>query len=147
MWKCECGEFNNDDLEFCVSCQAVRLAAPGAEPGEKKQLTVRAMFRRIQDFVLLDIAFCAMVALYCFFVDDIGRALAPQDFEATEVPVALKTTLPIIAVVLFQVLLVINILRMIYSSALSSERNNLFLQRIYRMLKENPGGKKKSGDE
>lgn len=147
MWKCECGEFNNDDLEFCVACQRVRLSEPAAQPDEKKEPTTRAIFRRIQDFILLDIAFCAMVALYCFFVEDIIKALAPPQFGTPQVSEALKTTLPIIAIILFQVLLLINILRMLYSSALSSEKNTLFLRRIYQMLKENEGSKKKPTDE
>ncbi len=134
MWKCECGEFNNDELEFCVSCDRPRLGDPTRQATEGKQLTIRSMFRRIQDFVVFDIAFCAMVALYCVFVD--GTLLPAERFGTIEVPEVLKTTLPIIAIILFQILLVINILRMLYSSALNSERNSLFLHRIYQMLKE-----------
>ncbi len=142
MWKCECGEFNNDDLEYCVKCDRPRLSAPGREADQTKQLTTRSMFRRIQDFILFDIAFCAMVALYCVFVD--GQLLPPERFGTIEVPQVLKTTLPIIAIILFQILLVINILRMLYNSALNSERNSLLLQRVYRMLKEDEN--KKRGD-
>jgi len=145
MWKCECGEFNNDELEFCVSCDRLRLSAPGPQANQNKQLSTRTMFRRIQDFVLFDIAFCAMVALYCIFVENIGKILPPRQFGTVEVPEAIKTTLPIIAIILFQILLVVNVLRMLYSSALNSERNSLFLQRIYQMLKENE--KKKKGKE
>lgn len=147
MWKCECGEFNNDELEFCVRCDRVRLSAPSAEPNQRKQLTAKDMFRRIQDFILFDVAFCAMVALYCLFVEDIWKLLPGQQFVEVPVPEALKTTLPIIAIVLFQVLLVINILRMLYSSALNSERNTLFLQKIYQMLKEKEQDKKKPKGE
>jgi len=102
------------------------------------------MFRRIQDFILFDIAFCAMVALYCVFVGRIAEFLSPEGTEAIKESQALTTTLPIIAVVLFQILLAINVLRMVYNSALNSERNSLLLQRIYRMLKE--GENKKGGD-
>jgi len=103
------------------------------------------MFRRIQDFILFDIAFCAMVALYCVSVEHIGNLLPPERFGRIEVPESLKTTLPIIAIILFQILLAINVLRMVYNSALNSEKNTLFLQRIYQMLKENE--KKKQDDE
>jgi len=144
MWKCECGEFNNDDLEYCVKCDRPRLSDAGREADQTKQLTTRSMFRRIQDFILFDIAFCAMVALYCVFVGRIAELLSPEGTEAIKESQALTTTLPIIAVVLFQILLAINVLRMVYNSALNSERNSLLLQRIYRMLKE--GENKKGGD-
>jgi len=142
MWQCECGEFNNEEFEFCVSCARARLADSATE-SNKKQLTTRRMFRRIQDFILFDIAFCAMVALYCFFVEDIVRILPSRHFGSVQVPQALKTTLPIILIILFQVLLLINVLRMLYNSALNTERNNLFLQRIYQMLREKEDEKKK----
>ncbi len=147
MWKCECGEFNNDEFEFCVSCERVRLTGPAAESDEKKQLTTRALFRRIQDFVLFDIAFCAMVALYCLFVEDVLKILPTEEFGAVEVPQAMRTTLPIIAIILFQILLAINVLRMLYASALNSERNSLFLQRVYQMLKEKEDEKKGTGKD
>jgi len=147
MWKCECGEFNNDELEFCVRCERVRLSTSPTESGQRKQLTAKDMFRRIQDFILFDVAFCAMVAMYCLFVEDIWKLLPGQQFTEVPVPEALKTTLPIIAIILFQVLLVINILRMLYSSALSSERNSLFLQKIYQMLKEKDQDRKKPKGE
>lgn len=142
MWKCECGEFNNDDLDFCLRCDRVRLTDPGSQPSQKKQLTTRGMFRRIQDFILFDIAFCAIVALYCFFAE-LGDIVPELDFLRLDLPQVLKTTLPIIAIILFQVLLVINILRMLYGAAVNSERNRLFLQRIYRMLSEKEDEKKK----
>jgi hypothetical protein len=143
MWKCDCGEFNNDDLEFCVRCQRPRLTELEASRGKKAELKTKGMFRRIQDFILLDIAFCAMVALYCFLVEDIGKLLSPQQLGEVVVPEVLKTTLPIIAIVLFQILLLINVLRMLYDSALRSERNGLFLERIYRMLREESKEEKK----
>ena len=143
MWKCECGEFNNDDLESCVSCQRPRLSDSPRQAEENKQVTTRSMFRRIQDFIVFDIAFCIMVALYCVFVD--GKLLPPERFGTIEVPQVLKTTLPIIAIILFQILLAINVLRMFYNSALNSERNSLLVQRIYQMLKEKED--KKGGDE
>jgi hypothetical protein len=146
MWKCECGEFNNDDLDFCVRCDRVRLTAPDSQSGEKKQLTTQGMFRRIQDFILFDIAFCAIVALYCFFVE-LGNIVPELDFLKLDLPQVLKTTLPIIAIILFQVLLMINVLRMLYGSAINSERNRLFLQRIYRMLSEKENEKNKSKKE
>lgn len=133
MWKCECGEFNNDALELCVSCERPRLSSSNGQRSEKKEFTARAMFRRIQDFILFDVAFCAMVALYCVFVD--GKLLLPEQFTI-DVPEVLKTTLPIIAIILFQILLAVNVLRMLYNSALNSERNSLLLQRMYQMLKE-----------
>ncbi len=145
MWKCECGEFNNDDLEFCVSCERPRLSDLLASSTPKEQLGTRSTFRRIQDFILFDIAFCAMVALYCVLVEHIGSFLPPERFGAVEVPESLKTTLPIIAIILFQILLAINILRMLYNSALNSEKNSFLLRRVYQMLKEKE--EKKRGDE
>jgi len=82
-----------------------------------------------------------MVALYCVLVD--GRLLPLKSFGP--VPDVFKTTLPIIAIILFQILLAINVLRMFYNSALNSERHTFLLQRIYQILKENQ--KKKRGDE
>ena len=136
MWKCECGEFNNDEHDFCVRCQKVRLTPPEAQPTGKKELSIRAMFRRMQEFILFDVAFCAMIALYCVFVEYIDTILPPERFGVIEVPESLKTTLPIIAVILFQVLLVVNILRMLYSVAVNGERNRVFLERIHRLLTE-----------
>ena len=141
MWKCECGEFNNDDLVFCVACERPRLTEAGRAPEQLKQLSTQAMFRRIQDFILFDIAFCATVALYCVFVD--GWLLPLESLGA--VPEVFKTTLPIIAIILFQILLAINVLRMLYQAALNSERNTVFLHRLYQMLKESDG--KKGGSE
>ena len=145
MWKCECGEFNNDDLEFCVSCERPRLSEPVPGSTPKKQLGTRSTFRRIQDFILFDIAFCAMVALYCVLVEHISSFLPPERFGAVEVPESLKTTLPIIAIILFQILLAVNILRMLYNSALNSEKNSFLLRRVYQMLKEKE--EKNRGDE
>jgi cellulose synthase/poly-beta-1,6-N-acetylglucosamine synthase-like glycosyltransferase len=136
MWKCECGEFNNDEHDFCVQCQKVRLTPPEAQPAGQKELSTRGMFRRMQEFILFDIAFCAMIALYCVFVEYIDIILPPERFGVIEVPESLKTTLPIVAVILFQVLLVVNILRMVYSVAVNAERNRLFLERIHRLLTE-----------
>ena len=144
MWKCECGEFNNEDFEFCVSCERPRLSAPPGSRASGKRLTTRSAFRRIQDFILFDIAFCAMVALYCVLVEYIGYILPPERFGTVEVPQSLRTTLPIIAVVLFQILLAINILRMLYNSALNSERNSFLLHRIYQILKEKDEKKTKN---
>jgi len=146
MWKCECGEFNNNDLDFCVRCQKIRLTDADAQSDQKKQLTTRAMFRRIQDFILFDIAFCAIVALYCFFVE-LGELVPELHFPKFDLPQVLKTTLPLIAIILFQVLLAINILRMLYGAAINSERNQLFLQRIYQMLSEKEDEKKKANKE
>jgi hypothetical protein len=145
MWKCECGEFNNDKLEFCVSCQRPRLSEP-LDASVPKKLSTRSAFRRIQDFILFDIAFCAMVALYCVMVEYIGNVLPPERFGVIEVPQSLKTTLPIIAIILFQILLAINVLRMIYNSALNSEKNSLLLRQMYNMLKEKEEEKKRGNE-
>lgn len=96
MWKCECGEFNNDELEFCVRCDRVRLSTPSAELNQRKQLTAKDMFRRIQDFILFDIAFCAMVALYCLFVEDIWKLLPGQQFVEIPVPEPSKQLSPLL---------------------------------------------------
>jgi hypothetical protein len=142
MWKCECGEFNNDEHDFCLTCQKVRLSPPDAQATGTKELPTQAMFRRMQEFVLFDVAFCAMIALYCVFVEYIDMILPPERFGVIEVPESLKTTLPIIAVILFQMLLVVNVLRMLYTLAVNAERNRAFLHRIHQLLTQKKDGNK-----
>lgn len=142
MWKCECGEFNNDEHDFCLTCQKVRLTPPDAQATGPKELPTQAMFRRMQEFVLFDIAFCAMIALYCVFVEYIDWILPPERFGPIVVPESLKTTLPIIAVILFQMLLVVNVLRMLYSLAVNTERNRVLLDRIHQLLTQKKDGNK-----
>lgn len=142
MWKCECGEFNNDEQDFCQACHRVRLNPPDAQATGVKELPTEGMFRRMQEFVLFDVAFCSMIALYCVFVEYIDKILPPERFGPIVVPESLKTTLPIIAVILFQILLVVNVLRMLYSLAVNAERNRVFLHRIHDLLAQKKDGNK-----
>lgn len=117
MWQCECDEFNNDDHDFCVVCKRIRV-----DKGTKHDPTphvghIEGMFRRIQDFILIDVAFMALIALYCFFS-------------------GLKEAVPVIVLLLFQIFLMVNLLRMIYQAAMTAERNSVFLHKIYELLLE-----------
>ena len=131
MWQCECGEFNNDRTQFCLKCGQIKIL--DIDTVEKNldaesEYHTQAMFRRIQDFLLFDIAFTALIALYCFW----------RKFDVA---------LPIIVLILTQILLVVNILRMFYKSALNSERNSIFLQRIYEIVSERQRKEQDEKDE
>ena len=129
MWQCECGEFNNDELSYCIACNKVRIEKKKEKGPEKIILTTDSMFRRIQDFILFDIAFTALIAVYCFW--------RGKNLEAFEGICA------IIVLILFQLLLVINLLRMFYNAVINAERNTFFLQKIYEIMRE----RKEIGEE
>ena len=115
MWQCDCGEFNNDEHDFCTGCKQVRVTQDENYDPEKHAVKLENMFKRVQDFVLADIALCALIALYCFII-------------------GLKEAVPIIVILLFQILLVLGILRMIYQASLTSERNSIYLNKIHKLI-------------
>jgi len=117
MWRCECGEFNNDEHDFCVTCKRVRVEEEIEEGISCNVSTLEVMFRRVQDFILIDIALLAIIALYCFLAE-------------------LKEAVPIVVLLLFQIILVTNLLRMLYQAAMTSERNSIFLHKIHKLLLE-----------
>ena len=117
MWQCECGEFNNEEVDFCGSCKQVKVAKNEQYEPEKHASALENIFRRMQDFVVVDIALSALVALYCFIT-------------------GLKQALPIIVLVLFQTLLIAGLLRMIYQLAMTAERNSIFISKIHKLLLE-----------
>jgi len=117
MWQCECGEFNNDEADFCAACNQVRVAKDEQYEPEKHALALQAIFRRMQDFIVVDIALSALVALYCFMT-------------------GLKNALPIIVLLLFQIILVTGLLRMLYQLAITAERNSIFISKIHKLLLE-----------
>jgi hypothetical protein len=128
MWTCECGEFNNDDASFCVACKKVRIADKDKESMKEIVHETENMFRKIQEFILLDIAMLCVVAVVSFVVA-----------MYTELEQDYKTIIYIglfIVIILFQLMLVIGMLRMFYSSAVNAERNTFFLQKIYQLMKE-----------
>ena len=117
MWQCECGEFNNEGIDFCGSCKQVKVSKDEQYQPEKQASALESVFRRMQDFVVVDIALSALVALYCFII-------------------GLKEALPIIVLLLFQTLLITGLLRMIYQLAMTSERNSIFISKIHKLLLE-----------
>ncbi len=128
MWTCECGEFNNDGASFCVACKKVRITDKEKENMEEVVHETENMFRKIQEFILLDIAILCVVAVASFVVA-----------MYTELEQDYKTIIYIglfIVIILFQLMLVIGVLRMFYSSAVNAERNTFFLQKIYQLIKE-----------
>lgn len=118
MWQCECSAFNNDEHNFCPACKRIRVddESTSIDPSEKAA-NIEAMFRRIQDFILIDVAFMAIIALYCFLS-------------------GLKEAVPVIVLLLFQIFLVVNLIRLVYQVAMTTERNSVFLHKIHDLLLE-----------
>ena len=129
MWTCECGEFNNDGASFCMACKKVRISKKQNNDIKERTHETENMFRKIQEFILLDIAFLCIVAVVSFFVYKYYGFKTVDDR-------LLAYFLLIIVVILFQLILLIGILRMLYNAAVNSERNTFFLQKIYEMIKQ-----------
>lgn len=137
MWQCECGEFNNEESTYCVQCNKLRVVKVKAKPPARPAPTnTETIFRRIQDFILLDIAVTALLVVYCFW-----RASQPVQIRAAEsgevltMPgVAFESVVPLLLAVILQMWLLVYLLRAFYRVALSSERNAVFLQKIYQSL-------------
>ncbi len=128
MWTCECGEFNNDGASFCVACKKVRIVDKQKEDIKEAVHETENMFRKIQEFILLDIALLCIVAVVSFVV------AVYADFDPDDKVIAY--ILLFIVVILFQLFLLIGILRMFYKSAINAERNTYFLQKIYELVKQ-----------
>ena len=139
MWTCECGEFNNDEASFCVACKKVRITDKQKDDMKESVHETENMFRKIQEFILLDIAILLVVAAVSFVVAMYTDL--EQDYK-TIIYIGL-----FIVVILFQLILVIGILRMFYSSAVNAERNTFFLQKIYELIKEEEGRSNKEETE
>jgi hypothetical protein len=127
MWTCECGEFNNDQASFCVACKKVRISDKKKEDVENVVHATEGMFRKIQDVILLDIALLCIVAFICFAIA-VYTTFDPYYKLVAYVFLA-------IVVIVFQLFLLIGILRIFYSAAVNAERNTFFLQRIYELMK------------
>ena len=127
MWTCECGEFNNDQASFCVACKKVRISDKKMEDVSNAVHATEGMFRKIQDFILLDIALLCIVAVVSFIIEMYTKF----DFQNK---IIIYILIFIIAVI-FQLFLLIGILRMFYSAAVNAERNTFFLQKIYELMK------------
>lgn len=128
MWTCECGEFNNDEASFCVACKKVRIVDKQKEDIKEAVHETENMFRKIQEFILLDIALLCIVAIVSFVV------AVYADFDPDDKVIAY--ILLFIVVILFQLFLLIGILRMFYNAAINAERNTFFLQKIYELVKQ-----------
>jgi hypothetical protein len=137
MWQCECGEFNNDEGSFCVACKKVRISEQSKDDIKKTVHATESMFRKIQEFILLDIALLALVAVVSFLI---------QGWSGLETDGKIYAyVLLFVVVILFQLFLLIGILRMFYNAAVNSERNSFFLQRIYELIKHEEEKDEESG--
>ena len=138
MWQCECGEFNNEQSTFCVKCNKVRVVKDRARVRQRAPMNTDTMFRRIQDFILLDIAVTAMVVVYCFWraTERVPIDQAEDGLLYVRRGVAFEAIIPLLLVVILQLGLLVHVLRVLYQAAVSSERNSIFLQKIY----ESSGG-------
>lgn len=127
MWTCECGEFNNDSAAFCVNCKKVRIPEKEMRDLVKaSHTTTESMFRKMQEFVLLDIALLCIIAIVGFIVARYG--------ESSDDKIIAYLSL-FVVLVLFQLFLFIGMLRLFYNAAINAERTTFFLQKIYEMIK------------
>jgi hypothetical protein len=140
MWQCECGEFNNEESSYCVQCNKLRVIKAKAPRRPAAPANTETVFRRIQDFILLDIAVTALLVVYCFWrasqsVDVNMEVKYPEGTGTFAIPgLAFEAVIPLLVVVILQMALVVQLLRAFYRVALSSERNAIFLQKIYQNL-------------
>jgi len=132
VWQCECGEFNNEESAYCVRCNKLRVIEEQARHRQRRLTNTDTVFRRIQDFILLDIAVTGLVVVYCFW-----RASQKVRIEAVDgelyIPrgLAFESVIPLLLVVILQFGLLVHLLRVLYGAAINSERNSIFLQKIY----------------
>jgi len=133
MWQCECGEFNNEENTYCVRCNKVRVIKERARARRQTPTNTDTLFRRIQDFILLDIAVTALVVVYCFWRASQGVPIEEGADGMFYVPrgIAFEAVIPLLLVVILQLGLLVHVLRVLYKSAITSERNSIFLQKIY----------------
>ena len=132
MWQCECGEFNNEESSYCVQCNKLRVIKAKAPARPATPTNTETVFRRIQDFILLDIAVTALLVVYCFWrASQPVQIKSPDGEEFTMPAVAFESVVPLLLVVILQMWLLVYLLRAFYRVALTSERNAIFLQKIY----------------
>ena len=132
MWQCECGEFNNEESAYCVRCNKLRVIKERARHRQQGLVNTDTIFRRIQDFILLDIAVTGLVVVYCFWRASQKVRIETVDGELY-IPrgIAFEAVIPLLLVVILQFGLMVHLLRVLYRAAITSERNSIFLQRIY----------------
>jgi hypothetical protein len=131
MWQCECGEFNNEDSAYCVRCNRLRVIKDKAAERQQTASNTQTVFRRIQDFILLDIGVTALLVVYCFWRASQPVRITEKDDVLTMEGVAFEAVIPLLVVVILQMALLVHLLRVFYRTAINSERNSIFLQKIY----------------
>lgn len=132
MWQCECGEFNNEENAYCVRCNKLRVIKDWARARQRRPMNTEAIFRRIQDFILLDVAVTALLVVYCFWrASQKVQIEGPNGELFTMRGVAFESVIPLLVVVIMQMGLLVHLLRVLYRTAINSERNSIFLQKIY----------------
>ncbi len=132
MWQCECGEFNNEESAYCVRCNKLRVIKEQARHRQRGLTNTDTVFRRIQDFILLDIAVTGLVVVYCFWRASEKVRIETVDGELyISRGLAFESVIPLLLVVILQFGLMVHLLRVLYTTAINSERNSIFLQKIY----------------
>ncbi|MBN1916446.1 MAG: hypothetical protein JW889_00940 [Verrucomicrobia bacterium] len=132
MWQCECGEFNNEESNYCVQCNKLRVAKTKTPVRAAPPTNTESVFRRIQDFILFDIAATALLVVYCFWRASQSVEVRGSEGEVYKMPaLAFESVVPLLLVVIMQLWLLVYLLRALYRVALTSERNSVFLQKIY----------------
>jgi hypothetical protein len=139
MWQCECGEFNNEDSAYCLRCNKLRVIKDKVAERQQTASNTQTVFRRIQDFILLDIGVTALLVVYCFWrasqsidVTTEVEYSAGKGHATFAVPgLAFEAVIPLLVVVILQMALLVHLLRVFYRTAINSERNSIFLQKIY----------------
>jgi hypothetical protein len=132
MWQCECGEFNNEESVYCVRCNKLRVVKEPASARQVTQTNTESVFRRIQEFILLDIAVTALLVVYCFWRASQRVEIHGPDGEVFTMPaVSFDSVIPLLVVVILQMGLLVHLMRAFYRTAINSERNSIFLQKIY----------------
>jgi hypothetical protein len=132
MWQCECGEFNNEESAYCVRCNKVRVIKEKARARQRAPMNTDTVFRRIQDFVLFDIAVTALVVVYCVW--QASQKVRIEEIDGEQFisrGMGFESVIPLLLVVILQLGLLIHLLRVFYHIAITSERNSIFLQKIY----------------
>lgn len=133
MWQCECGEFNNEESAFCVRCNKIRVIKERARARQRAQMNTETIFRRIQEYVLFDIAVTALLVVYCFWraSEKVPIEEGPDGVLAIPRGIMFEAVIPLLVVVILQLGLLVHLLRFLYHTAINSERNSIFLQKIY----------------
>jgi len=133
MWQCECGEFNNEESAFCVRCNKIRVIKERARLRQRTPMNTETIFRRIQDYILFDVAVTALLVVYCFWraSEKVPIEQGPDGTSFLPRGVAFEAVIPLLVVVILQLGLLVHLLRAVYRTAINSERNSIFLQKIY----------------